>query len=34
MQLLGTIAFGAMTVINLTVLVLVMAALFRRSRPH
>lgn len=32
MQLLGSIAFGAMTVINLAVLVLVMAGLFRR--PH
>ena len=34
MQLLGTVAFGAMTVVNLVVLVLVMAALFRRSGPH
>ena len=34
MQILGTLAFGAMAAINLTVLGAVMAGLFRRTRAH
>ena len=34
MQVLGTVAFGAMTVVNLVVLGLVVAGLFRRVRAH
>lgn len=34
MELLGSLAFGAMTVVNLTVLVLVVAGIFRRMRAH
>ena len=32
MQVLGTLAFGAITVVNLVVLAMVLAGLFRR--PH
>lgn len=34
MQLLGSLAFGAMTVVNLVVFVLVMVGVFRRTRVH
>jgi hypothetical protein len=34
MQLLGSLAFGAMTVVNVTVLVLFLAGVFRRTRAH
>jgi hypothetical protein len=34
MQVFGSLAFGAMTAVNLTVLVAVMASLFRRTRAH
>jgi hypothetical protein len=34
MQLLGTFAFGAMTVVNLVVLVLVVVGVSRRIRRH
>jgi len=34
MQILGTLVFGAMTAINLTLLGLIVAGLFRRIRVH
>lgn len=34
MQTLGALTFGAMTFINLTLFVTVMASLFRRTRSH
>jgi hypothetical protein len=34
MQLLGALAFGAMTVVNLAVLSLIVIGLFRRTRIH
>jgi len=34
MQTIGTLAFGAMTLVNLTVLVVLMFSLFRRTRAH
>ena len=34
MQLLGSIAFAAMTLVNLVVFALVMAGIFRRTRVH
>lgn len=34
MQMLGAMAFGAITVVNLIVLGLVVTALFRRVRAH
>jgi hypothetical protein len=34
MQMLGVMAFGAITVVNLIVLGLVLAGLFRRVRAH
>jgi hypothetical protein len=34
MQMLGAMAFGAITVVNLIVLGLVLAGLFRRVRAH
>jgi hypothetical protein len=34
MQVLGTLAFGAMTIVNLTILVALMASIFRRTRSH
>jgi hypothetical protein len=33
-QLLGTLAFGAMTLVNLIVLALVVVGTFRRTRVH
>jgi hypothetical protein len=34
MMILGTVAFGAMTAVNLTVLAAVVIALCRRTRAH
>jgi len=34
MQLLGSLAFAAMTLVNLTVFGLVMVGIFRRTRVH
>jgi hypothetical protein len=34
MQVLGALAFGAMTVVNLTIFVALMASIFRRTRIH
>lgn len=34
MQLLGTLVFGAMTAVNLTLLGLIVVGLFRRVRVH
>jgi len=34
MQILGSLAFGAMTIVNLTVFVVVMIGIFRRTRVH
>lgn len=34
MTILGPLVFGAMTLVNLVVLVLVMIPLFRRTRVH
>lgn len=34
MQLLGSLAFGAMTLVNLVVLGAVVASIFRRTRVH
>jgi hypothetical protein len=34
MQLLGSVAFAAITVVNATLFVLVMAAVFKRTRAH
>jgi hypothetical protein len=34
MQFIGPLAFGAMAVVNLTVLALVLVGLFRRTRVH
>lgn len=34
MQLLGTLVFGAMTAINLTLFGLIVVGLFRRIRVH
>jgi hypothetical protein len=34
MQVLGALTFGAMTVVNLTLFVAVMAGIFRRTRSH
>jgi hypothetical protein len=34
MQLLGTLTFGAMTVVNLAVFGAVMIGIFRRTRAH
>ena len=34
MQLLGTLAFGTMSVVNLTVFVAVMVGVFRKTRIH
>jgi hypothetical protein len=34
MHMLGTVAFGAMTAVNITVFAAIMASLFRRTRAH
>jgi hypothetical protein len=34
MQLLGTLVFGAMTAVNLTLFGLILVSLFRRTRVH
>ena len=34
MNVIGPLAFGAMTVVNLTVFALVLVNLFRRTRVH
>lgn len=34
MQLLGTVAFATMALVNATLFVLVMVAVFRRTRAH
>ena len=34
MHVIGPLAFGAMTVVNLTVFALVLVSLFRRTRVH
>jgi hypothetical protein len=34
MQVVGALAFGAMTAVNLTIFVVVMTGIFRRTRSH
>jgi uncharacterized membrane protein SpoIIM required for sporulation len=34
MQLIGTLAFGLMTIVNLSVLGMLLAAIVRRTRAH